>query len=60
MRVQLLRDWRGYKPGKVFTDMPEGSANALIKRGTAREVSAEPPKPAAGKAKGKPCKAGRI
>lgn len=40
MIVRLLKPWQFRKVGHVFTDMPDGQANALIKRGIA-----EVPKP---------------
>lgn len=42
MRVELLKHWRGFPPGKVFDDLPDGSARVLIQRGKARELSAGP------------------
>ena len=45
MFVRLLKHWNGHKPGRVFADMPDGSANALIHRGLAEAVedtAAEP------------------
>ena len=39
MRVELIKHWRGHKPGKVFSEMPDGAGNVLVRRGFAREAS---------------------
>lgn len=38
-KVRLLKHWRCFKPGKVFTDLHEGSANELVKRGRAVRIT---------------------
>lgn len=43
MFVRLVRHWNGYKPGRVF-NMPDGSANVLLKRGVA-ELNKNDPAP---------------
>ena len=43
MRVQLVKHWGGWKPGRVFCEMPVGQAQILVKRGFAVEQTAEPP-----------------
>jgi hypothetical protein len=60
MRVELLRHWKNYSPGKVFEDMPEGAANVLIRRGVARETTPAAKPKAAGKPKRQPCEAAQI
>ena len=58
MRVELLKHWRGHKPGKVFTEMPDGAGGVLVRRGFARECdeSYRPEQPAK-PARKKPCPA---
>ena len=41
-KVRLLKHWRNFKPGKIFTDLHEGSANELIRRGRAERLNDEP------------------
>lgn len=33
--IKLTKMWLGYRPGQVFPIMPDGQANALIRRGIA-------------------------
>lgn len=46
MRIELIRHWQGYKPGRVLA-APDGMANLLIRRGIAadRSTSHDQPKP---------------
>lgn len=37
-KVRLLKHWRNFKPGRIFTDLHEGSANELIRRGRAERL----------------------
>jgi hypothetical protein len=47
MKVRLLKSWRYRKVGTIFSEMPEGAANLLIRRGVAEAVKEEPkPEPA--------------
>ncbi|HVJ31658.1 MAG TPA: hypothetical protein VND94_00970 [Terriglobia bacterium] len=41
MKIHLLKPWGQYSKGRVFTDMPAGSARTLIDRGIAEEVKGE-------------------
>jgi|GEM_PF-1477227 len=41
-KVRLLKHWRNFKPGKIFTDLHEGSANELIRRGRAERLDDGP------------------
>jgi hypothetical protein len=38
MIVRLIKPWQFRKVGTVFSDMPDGAANTLIKRGVAEAV----------------------
>jgi hypothetical protein len=38
--VKLTSHWNCWKPGRVFSEMGDGPANLLIKRGIAVEVDA--------------------
>ena len=40
MYVKLTSHWNCWKPGRVFSEMGDGQANLLIKRGLAVEVDA--------------------
>ena len=39
MQVQLIRSWRAWRVGHVFTSMPDGMANVLIRRGIGADVA---------------------
>jgi hypothetical protein len=41
MHVRLTRHWAGFKPQRVFCAMPDGVANALIRRRLAEEITAQ-------------------
>ena len=53
MEVRLLKHWKGWKPGKVFCEMPRGAGEVLIKRGSAEEVKSEPAKQPRSKSRAK-------
>lgn len=38
MHVRLLRHWAGFRPQRVFSAMPDGVANALIRRRLAEPI----------------------
>jgi len=40
--VKIKKMWLGYRPGKIFSIMPDGQANALIRRGIAERVDVRP------------------
>lgn len=42
MHVRLLKHWNGYKPQRIFADMPDGQANVLIRRGLAEPHDVTP------------------
>lgn len=42
MMVRLLQHWKGWKPGRILADMPDGQANLLIRRKVAAIVEPEP------------------
>lgn len=44
MDIKLLRDWRGYKAGRVLT-LGDGAANVLIRRGFAVAETPDTPEP---------------
>lgn len=43
MIVRLLQPWKFRKVGSILSDVPDGTANMLIKRGHAEQVKAEKP-----------------
>lgn len=40
MQIKMLRDWRGYRLGRIL-DMPAGQADLLERRGIAMPVGVE-------------------
>ena len=41
MRVRLLKPWRYRKVGAILNDMPDGTANVLIRRKIVEQVQPE-------------------
>lgn len=38
MAIQFVRDWKGYRAGRVMLNPPGGWANVLIRRGIVKVV----------------------
>lgn len=39
MHIQLMRPWRGWRAGHVFTEFPPGAGRLLIRRGIGMVVT---------------------
>ena len=42
MQIQLMRAWRGWQAGHVFTEFPVGAGRLLIRRGIGVVVTPPP------------------